>query len=99
MQWPTITRDWFTRSNYLICVRALDEFALADLAAAAGAEGIAMTIVREPDLQNEITAVALEPGDVARRLCANLPLVGNRPGFSVLARDKARARERTSVPT
>lgn len=51
-----------------------DELALAELATRATEEGIARTVWREPDLGNEITAVALEPGEVAARLCAQLPL-------------------------
>lgn len=98
MQWPTITSSWYHQSNYLICVSAPDEVALAELAARAHEEGIAVTIVREPDLCDEITAVALEPGAAARRLCANLPNTLRRPGYSGLAVDRKHARERSAVP-
>lgn len=98
MQWPSITSDWCSRSNYLVCVAASDEAGLIELAARAGVEGIAMTIVREPDFQNEITAVALEPGDAARRLCANLALALGRTHGISLARDRIAALERSTVP-
>jgi peptidyl-tRNA hydrolase len=67
-------RAWVEDSNFLVVVAVPDELALAELAARAGEEGLAASIVREPDLENTITAVALQPGDEARRLCANFPL-------------------------
>jgi hypothetical protein len=63
-------------SNNIVVVAAPDELALAELAQRAAEEGIARTIVREPDYDNTITAVALEPGKTAQRLCSNLPLAG-----------------------
>jgi hypothetical protein len=63
-------------SNNLVVVAVPDENALAELAARACEEGIARTIVREPDYGNAITAVAMESGKIAQRLCANFPLAG-----------------------
>lgn len=65
---------WHRDSNYLVIVATPDEESLAALAARAVEEGIARTITREPDNGNEITAVTLEPGRIAKRLCAQLPL-------------------------
>lgn len=73
-EWPSLARAWTEDSNFLVVVAVPDEAALADLATAAVEEGIVRTIVREPDLDNEITAVALQPGPDARRLCGQLPL-------------------------
>lgn len=73
-EWPSLARAWTEDSNFLVVVAVSDEAALADLATTAVEEGIVRTIVREPDLDNAITAVALQPGADARRLCAQLPL-------------------------
>lgn len=73
-QWPTLTRTWVDGSNFLVVVAVPDEHTLAGLAARAGQEGVATTVVREPDYENTMTAVALEPGGAARRLCAQYPL-------------------------
>jgi peptidyl-tRNA hydrolase len=75
-------RAWVEDSNFLVVVAVPDELALAELAARAGEEGLAASIVREPDLENTITAVALQPGDEARRLCANFPLALKEPAMT-----------------
>lgn len=73
-EWPSLARSWLVESNFLVVVAVPDKDALAALAGLAVEEGIARTIVREPDLGDAITAVALEPGSIARRLCAEFPL-------------------------
>ena len=40
----------------------------------AKAKGIQTSVFQEPDIGNEITAIALEPSDTTRRLVSNLPL-------------------------
>lgn len=69
-----MVRPWIIKSNFLVIVSVPDEDALLDLITEASRRGITRTAVREPDLDNEATAVALAPGDAARKLCANLPL-------------------------
>lgn len=69
-----MTHAWVSGSNYLVVVSVANEEALETLAQRCGEEGVIVTRVREPDLGNEMTAVAIQPGDTARRLCANLPL-------------------------
>ena len=71
-EWPLLMRGWMQGSNNLVVVAVPNELALAHLATRAVEEGIARTVVREPDFDNTITAVALEPGEVARRLCAQM---------------------------
>jgi len=36
---------------------------------------IKYSIFREPDIDNQITAIAIEPSDKTRRLLSNLPLM------------------------
>lgn len=75
---PSITGPWQAKSQYLVLVSVPDEVALIGLASRALASGIQVATWHEPDLADAATAVALEPGTVARRLCANLPLHGRR---------------------
>lgn len=71
--------DWIRDSNFLVVVAVPDEPALMRLTTSVVEEGIAHTLVREPDLDGQATALAIEPGDDARRLCANLPLALKEP--------------------
>lgn len=76
LEWPALTVSWNAASNNVVVVGVPDEAALADIAARAVEDGIVRTIFREPDIGNEITAVALQPGVEAQRICANLPCAG-----------------------
>lgn len=76
---PEMTRAWQTTSNYLVIVGVPDEAALIGLASRALERGITTHTVHEPDLGDQATAVVLEPGDAARRLCSSLPLALKTP--------------------
>ncbi len=69
-----LVEPWLLKSNFLVIVSVPNEDALLDLIKEAATRGIARTAVREPDINDEATAVAFEPGAKARRLCAELPL-------------------------
>lgn len=72
---PEATRKWHDESNYLVIVSARDEDHLVDLIdRGIRRYGLKPTVFREPDLNNEITAVVFEPGPAASRLCSSLPL-------------------------
>lgn len=71
---PDIVQPWHARSNYLVIVSVPDEVALIGLATRARERGITTHLVHEPDIGDEATALALEPGEPARRLCSSLPL-------------------------
>lgn len=72
---PELVEKWLKDSNYLVIVAVPSEDDLIQLYTEArlGRE-VRAVLVREPDLGDEATAVAFEPGDEARRLCANFPL-------------------------
>ena len=67
---------WFRDSQYLIVVNVPDEDSLRALAGRAEHAGVITSRWHEPDLNDELTAVALAPGETSRRLCSNLPLAG-----------------------
>lgn len=69
-----LTDQWLAHSNFLVVCSVPGETALAELAAQAFKRGIPRIIVREPDVDNAITAIALAPGIASRKLCAALPL-------------------------
>lgn len=72
---PSHARSWLHRSNFLVCVAVPDEEALLALSAEASlGKGLCTTRVVEPDLGDEFTALAIQPGLEAAALCASFPL-------------------------
>jgi len=71
---PEVDQCWYKNSNYLGWLSTSDESALISLLTKAAEQGIRHSSFREPDIGNKVTAIALEPGEKTRRLCANLQL-------------------------
>lgn len=72
---PTFARSWLHRSNFLVVVSVADEDALLALATEASlGRGLCTTKVNEPDLGDEWTAIAIQPGEEAAALCAEFAL-------------------------
>jgi peptidyl-tRNA hydrolase len=69
---PDIDHEWFNNSNYLCLLEVPNESALHVLASTAREVGIRHAGFLEPDLSDQLTALALEPA--ARSLCKGLPL-------------------------
>jgi peptidyl-tRNA hydrolase len=77
-----VAAPWMRDSNWLVLVTIADEESLLDFAEVARAHRLPVTTVFEPDLAGAATAVAVGPGQLARRLCANLPLLGRELAMS-----------------
>jgi len=69
-----LEQEWHDRSNHIAVLSAKDEDHLHKLIARAKKKGIRYSLFREPDFDNEVTALAIEPGDKGRRFCSSLPL-------------------------
>ena len=74
--YPEVAKDWHDNSNYLIFLSTDDEAHLKKLIIKATEKGIKYTIFREPDIGNQITAVAFEPSEASRKLTSSCPLMG-----------------------
>ena len=81
-EYPEESKTWQTKSNYLALLTVADEEALIKLITKAIFTGIKHTIFREPDLGNEITAVAFEPTDAAKKLTSSCPLMGKEVQYA-----------------
>ena len=73
---PLEASEWQTESNYLALLTVANEEELYKLSEKAAMRGIKHTIFREPDINNEITAIAFEPSDASRRITSECPLLG-----------------------
>ena len=68
-----IANSWHKNSQYLAYLSVKDEDALLFLIEKAHSKGITISVFKEPDLDNQVTAIALEPSEESRKLCKNLP--------------------------
>lgn len=71
---PEIDKLWFDNSNYLGLLSVEDEVALYKLTEEAQRLNIQFSIFREPDIGNQMTAIALAPGPKSKKLCSRLKL-------------------------
>lgn len=72
-EYPQIYNDWITTSNYLGFLSVKDESSLQELIIKCQAKGIKVSVFTEPDINNQITSIAIEPCDEARRLVSSIP--------------------------
>ena len=77
---PALERSWFRTSNRLVLVGIEGEPALRCLLAQARDAGVCASAFVEPDLDDALTSIALQPGAKASRLCRRLPLLLGRGG-------------------
>ncbi len=71
---PEIDKAWFEQSNYLGLLSVQNEQELMQLLERAAEQGISASAFREPDIDNQMTAIALSPGPKSKKLCSRLPL-------------------------
>jgi len=73
-QYPDISKEWHLISDYLALLSVDSEKDLLSLIEKAKNFDIKYSVFREPDIENQITAIALEPGNKTKSLCKKLPL-------------------------
>jgi hypothetical protein len=74
MKYPDEAKKWVTNSNTLALLAVPDEQAMLRMLSEARARGVRVAEFREPDLSNALTAISIEPGPIAKKLCGHLPL-------------------------
>lgn len=72
----TEAKDWHKNSNYLIFLTVANEDELKQLILKAAERYIKITPFREPDIDNELTAIAFAPSEASRKITSSLPLFG-----------------------
>jgi hypothetical protein len=73
-EYPEIDKCWFEQSNYLGLLSVSDEYELHKLIEKAMQNNIRFSIFKEPDIGDRVTAIALEPGQLSKKLCSSLKL-------------------------
>lgn len=68
-----IYKDWFETSNVIVCLEVKDETALRKLKTKCETRGVKHSVFLEPDMNNELTCLVIEPN--GNRLCSNISLV------------------------
>lgn len=71
---PERDREWFDNSNYLGLLSVQDEIELNGIIEQAASQNIRFSVFREPDIDNQITAIALEPHPKSKKICSKLKL-------------------------
>ena len=69
-----ISKQWLKESNYICILEVNSEQDLIDLLEISKKHNIASSLFKEPDLNNSLTAIALEPGLISKKICSKLPL-------------------------
>ena len=72
---PIITKNWYQNSNYLAQLSVSNEEDLLILVEKLKSRNIAVSVFQEPDIDNQVTAIAIEPTEITKRLTSNLPLM------------------------
>lgn len=75
-QYPIEAKEWHKESNYLALLTVKDESELIKLISKAIIMNIKHSVFREPDLDNQITAIAFEPSEDAKRITSSCALLG-----------------------
>lgn len=74
-QYPDIASRWNKESNYLIFLSVPNLSILQEYITLFQKNNLKYTTFIEPDLNDTLTAICVEPCDLSRRLCSSLPLM------------------------
>ena len=69
-----LANQWIIKSDYLCILSVENEIELQKLIEQANFQNIILSIFKEPDIDNQITAIALAPGNLSKKLCSKLKL-------------------------
>lgn len=71
---PEIAKNWNTHSKYLVFLTVENEKVLYQYLEKIKFYDLNYTIFTEPDIDNQLTAIAIEPGERTQKLTSRLPL-------------------------
>jgi len=85
IQFPAIFKKWHEESNYIIQLSVDSKFDLEQLIDKLEKNNIKFVPFYEPDLDNQLTAICIEPCEQARRITSSIPLMLKELNQKVLA--------------
>lgn len=71
---PELSEKWYTCSQAITLLAVPNEDQLKFLVRQLSEAGIKHSIFIEPDIDNQITAIAIQPSEAACKLCSSFPL-------------------------
>jgi hypothetical protein len=71
---PEVSNLWY-KDQYLAQLSVENEEELYSLISKLEKNHLRFVVFREPDIENQITAIAIEPSDKTRRLTSSMPLM------------------------
>ena len=77
---PGEFREWHANSNYIVVLTASHRAHLEELRSQAHTRGLACVSFHEPDMAEELTALAFIPHGSNKSFLSNLPLAGKKAG-------------------
>lgn len=80
LEYSDKVKRWHTDSNHICIVSARSEEDLIKLAHRLVKNGLHFVAFTEPDLNDELTAIAIEPGKKARKMTSCFPLALKQKG-------------------
>lgn len=70
-----IAKKWYKESNYLVYLSVENESELKQLIHKLQQSNLKYSIFRESDIDDQITAICIEPSDETRQITSQLPLL------------------------
>lgn len=77
LEFPNTFKEWKDTSNYICILSAENESELDHYLWMANMYNLEHSVFHEPDLDNELTAICLEPTEESEDICKSLPLALN----------------------
>jgi len=71
---PSLYQEWYKHSKALTLLSVKDEHHLLYLIKQLTEKNIPLSIFIEPDIKNQVTAIAIAPSLEAKKICSSLPL-------------------------
>lgn len=73
-EYSDIQDVWYNKSNFIALLSCENEQSLKDIIAKAKEKGINCSAFAEPDFNDSITSIVLEPCEETSKMCSSLPL-------------------------